>query len=187
MVTAERAERQTFSETQQTTTVPRRWLLTVQVRNLLSRTTDISQSTLEKIDKGLRNQWIETIVVYGLDDKNRCHIGLELTINWMTCGMHVYVSGDKVIIDRTVYTADDLAPEVMNAIEVFNQAVMAEDLRTKWRVIYAENLDGERINQELGFVRPAPLSWVGKISKQSFRVKELPELTVSLLVAESAE
>jgi hypothetical protein len=45
MVTAER------SETQQTTTVPRYWLLTVQVRNLLSRTTDIGESTLEKIDK----------------------------------------------------------------------------------------------------------------------------------------
>jgi hypothetical protein len=83
MVTAERAE------TQQTTTVPRRWLLTVQVRNLLARTTVISQNTLEKFDKGLRNQWIQTIGVYGLDRRNRCRVGLELTIDWHTYSLQV--------------------------------------------------------------------------------------------------
>jgi hypothetical protein len=67
---------------------------------------------------------------YGLDGSARCRLGLELTINWLTNGMHVFMAGDKVTIDRTVY-ADDLAPEVLNAIEVFNQAVIEECLRTK--------------------------------------------------------
>jgi hypothetical protein len=40
------------SETKPTKTVKRSYLLHVQVRNLLSRTTDISQQTLAKFDTG---------------------------------------------------------------------------------------------------------------------------------------
>src|SRR5918999_6000484 len=97
MVTATR------SETQQTKTVPRFWLLQVQVRNLLSRTTASSDSTLAKMDKGLRNQWLREISVYGLDEKNRCHAGVALTIDWATHTMRVLVYGDEVTIDKTVY------------------------------------------------------------------------------------
>jgi hypothetical protein len=179
MVTAERAERQTFSETQQTTTVPRRWLLTVQVRNLLSRTIVISQNTLEKIDKGLRNRWIETVSVYGLDGQTRCHVGLELTIDWHTYSLQVVLWGETVSVNKTVFTEDNLAPEVQNAIVVFNQAAIEERLTTEWRVSYAPGVDVERIRRELGFGPCPPLTWAGKIKKQAFPVKEFPELTVT--------
>jgi hypothetical protein len=173
MVTAERAE------TQQTTTVPRRWLLTVQVRNLLSRTTVISQNTLEKFDKGLRNQWIQTIGVYGLDRRNRCRVGLELTIDWHTYSLQVVLWGETVSVHKTVFTEDNLVPEVGNGITVFTQAVIEERLRTEWRVIYPKGLDRERIDRELGFGPCPPLTWAGKIRKQVFKVKEFPELTVT--------
>jgi hypothetical protein len=167
------------AETQQTTTVPRRWLLTVQVRNQLSRSTDIRQTTLEKFDKGLRNQWLETIGVYGLDRRNRCRVGLELTIDWQTYSLQVVLLGETVSVNKTVFTEDNLAPEVQNAIVVFNQAVIEERLRTEWQVIYPKALDRERINRELGFRPCPPLTWAGKIRKQAFKVAEFPELTVT--------
>jgi hypothetical protein len=172
MVTAVR------SETQQTTTVPRYWLLTVQVRNLLSRTTDIGESTLEKMDKGLSNQWLQTIGVYGLDGNKCCHVGLELTIDWEAYSLLVSVWGNSIPVKKTVFR-DNLAPEVHNAIVVFNQAVIKECLRTEWRVVYPKHLDRERINRELGFAPCSPLRWAGQTREQSFPVAELPELTVT--------
>jgi hypothetical protein len=171
------------SESRQTTTVPRYWLLTVQVRNLLSRTTDISQNTLEKIDKGLRNQWLQTIGVYGLDSKGRCHVGLKLTIDWETYSVQVLVWGETVSVNKTVFAEDNLAPEVGNCIRVFTQAVIEECLRTEWRVGYPKCADEARIDRELGLKTAPPLTWAGKIRKQVFSVAELPELTVTFFEA----
>jgi hypothetical protein len=170
------------SETRQTTTVPRYWLLHVQVRNLLSRTAVVGEETLARIDKGLSNQWIQTIGVYGFDGSDRCHVGLELTIDWETHTIRVLLDGDEVRIDRTVFT-DNLAPEVQNGIKVFNQAVIEDCLRPKWRVFYAKGADTQRLNRELGFVDAAPLAWAGNVRKETYPVPELPELTVTFLEA----
>jgi hypothetical protein len=173
MVTAVR------SETQQTIIVPRRWLLLVQVRNMLSRTTDIGECTLEKIDRGIRNQWIETIGVYGFDGRDRCHVGLELEIDWDAYSVQVALLGETVSVKKIVLTEENLVPEVRNVVKVFTQAVIEARLRTKWIVYYPKDLDGERINRELGFKRPSPLTWAGKIRQQTFEVEEFPELTVT--------
>jgi hypothetical protein len=167
------------SETKPTKTVNRYYLLHLQVRNLLARTTVISQETLAKIDKALIHRWIQTIGVYGLDGNGRCHVGLELTINWLTHTVHLLVAGEEVTIDRTVFSPDDLAPEVQNGVAVFNQAVNAECLRTEWRVSYPKDLDRERINRELGFVPATPLAWAGNVQQKAYPVAELPELTVT--------
>jgi hypothetical protein len=181
MVTAER------SETKPTKTVKRMYLLQLQVRNLLSRTTDISPDYLEKIgDTGIANQWLKAVKVYGFDATNRCHCGLELEINWRRHTIAVVVWGEEVTIKKTVYT-DDLAPEVVNAIEVFNQAVNAELLTPRWRVSYASGVDVERVKQELGLSDAPPITWAGKVFTQSFGITELPELRVRLLIAESDE
>jgi hypothetical protein len=173
MVTATR------TETKHTTTVKRSWLLQWQVRNLLSRTTDISQDTLTKIDTALTHQWIQMIGVYGLDSKGRCHVGLELSIDWVTHTFHLLVTGDEVTIDRTVFSPDDLAPEVHNGITVFNQAVNAECLHPLCRFTYATGAPVEHVRRVLGFVPAAPLSWAGRVEKKNYPVPELPELTVS--------
>jgi hypothetical protein len=172
MVTATR------SKTKQTITVPRFWLCQVQVRNLLCRTTDISQDSLEKIaGMGLRNQWLQTIGVYGIDTENRTHVGLQIRIDWATHTVYVLVEGLEVTIERTVYP-DNLAPEVGNAITVFNQAVIEECLQTEWRVSYCKGVDLEHVRRELGTAPAAPMQWAGKVEQQAFTIKEVPELTV---------
>jgi hypothetical protein len=173
MVTAERAE------TKPTKTVKRLYLLQLQARNLLSRTTDISQNTLEQIDKGLSNQWIRKISVYGLDGNKYCHVGLELTIDWQTYSLLISVWGETLPVKQTVFRENNLAPEVQNAIAVFNQAVIEECLRTEWRVVYPKGLDWAYIDRELGFSPCPPLTWAGKVEKQAYPVPELPELTVT--------
>jgi hypothetical protein len=169
-------------DTSATTTVSCSWLLQVQVRNLLARTTKTSQKWLTKMDTALRLQWIQTIGVYGVDSSGCCHVGLEISIDWVTYNLRVLVVGDEVTIDQTVYV-DDLAPEVINGIAVFNQAVNAECLGTKWQITYAAGVDVARIRRELGFVPAAPLQWVGKVEQQTFTVPELPELRVTFMQA----
>jgi hypothetical protein len=181
MVTAAR------SEPKPTKTHKRMYLIQLQVRNLLSRTTNISPDYLEKIaDRGIPNQWLKAVKVHGFDATNRCHVGLELEIDWVRHTIAVVVLGEEVTINKTVF-ADDCAPEVMNAIEVFNQAVNAECLRTEWRVSYADGVDVERVRRELGLSPAAPLAWAGPVFKQTFGVSELRELKVRLLIAESDE
>jgi hypothetical protein len=170
------------SETQQTITVPRSWIIIVQARHLLYQTTDISQNQLGKIDRALRNQWIELIGVYGLDSANRCHVGLELSINWETYKMQIRLSGETVTVKKTFFADDNLIPVLDNCIRVFNNAVLEAGLRTEWFLTYPESFERERINQNLGF-HPSTLTWAGKISKQVFSVAEFPELSVTFSVA----
>jgi hypothetical protein len=142
---------------------------------------------LEKIGgTGIKNQWLSNIKVHGFDATNRCHAGLELHINWLTHTIEVAVWGEKVTVEKTSF-AEDVAPEVMNAIEVFNQAVIEERLTTEWRVSYAPGVDVEHVRRELGLSPAAPITWAGIVSSQSFGVSELRELKVRLLVAESDE
>jgi hypothetical protein len=187
MVTTVGSEGQTTSKTKSTKTAKRMYLLQLQVRNLLSRTTDISKDYLEKIGgKGIGNQWLRKVSVHGFDGANRCHVGLELEINWIKHTIELAVWGEEVTFKKTVF-ADDCAPEVMNAIEVFNQAMIEQCLTSEWRVHYAPGVDVERVRQELGLHPASPITWAGKVSAQSFGVSELRELKVRLLIAESDE
>jgi hypothetical protein len=143
-------------EPKPTTTVKRSYLLHWQVRNLLARTTQISQETLAKIDTALTNRWIHKIGVYGLDDSGRCHVGLELRINWGTHMVQLLLAGDNVSIDRKIFSPDDLAPEVHNAICVFNQAVNAECLRTKVRLSHPHMLRWSGLGRSWGLSPSRP-------------------------------
>ena len=177
----------TATQSNTTRTGKRPWLLQWQVRNLLRRTTDISQDYLERIcDIGIANQWLGEVSVYGFDQNDRCHAGIELEINWLTHTIELVFWGDEVMVTKSKYT-DGCAPEVDNAVEVFNQAVNAECLRPDWRVSYAAGVDAARVDRELRLQTAPPITWAGKVRKQSSVISELPEMKVILLMAESDE
>jgi hypothetical protein len=141
-------------------------LLQVHVSNLLSRTTGVSQKTRDAVNRGIVNQWIKSIGVYGVDDKNRCHVGLSLIINWPVHTVRVLVMGDRGAIAETVSAQDRLPPEVYNAISsVFNQAVEAGHLRIECYYGYEQGLDPVAIDKELRLHFASP------------KVSELPEIT----------
>jgi hypothetical protein len=172
--------------TDKTKTVNRKYLLQWQVRNMLCRTTVIGEDYLEKIDKGLTNQWFRAVKVHGFDATNRCHAGLECVINWLTHSIEVVVWGAEARINETVW-AEDCAPELINAVTIFNQAANAQCLTTKWRAFCEPGVDVEMVCRELGLVPAPAITWAGKVSQQASQVAELPELTVRLLFAESDE
>jgi hypothetical protein len=177
----------TATQSNTTKTYKRPWLLQWQVRNLLARTTDISEDYLKKIlDKGIANRWLRTVKVHGFDATNRCHIGLELEINWHTHTLELVFWGDEVTVNKTKFR-EGFAPEMWNAVEVLNQAVNAECLRAEWRVSYAEGVDEERVDRELGLKNALPITWAGKVFQQASGISEMPELKVILLIAESDE
>jgi hypothetical protein len=140
----------------------------LQVRILLSRIMGVSRNTLDAIDKGIAKQWMKQIGVYGVDDKNRCHVGLKLTFNWAAQTIHVLVLGDKEAIAETVSTEDELPPEVGNAISEFNQAIEAGHLRTECYCRYEQGLDPVATDKELGVTVAPP------------KISELPELQDTL-------
>jgi hypothetical protein len=175
----------TATQSNTTETYNRPWLLQWQGRNLLRRTTDISPERLKKIcDTGIANQWLCKVAVYGFDQSNRCHVGIALEINWLTHTIELVFWGDEVTVNKTKYT-DDVAPEVDNAVEVFNQAANAECLRPEWRVFYTEGVDAERVDRELGLQDGPPITWAGKIREQYSRIAELPKMKVIVQMAES--
>jgi hypothetical protein len=180
--------RKVMVTTEKIRTAKRAYLVQCQVRNLFSRTTVIEKDYLDKlVGRGIGNRWLSTVMVHGFDATNRCHCGIELHIDWLRYTIEVAVWGEEVRINQTVFAQENVAPEVLNAIEVFTQIVKAEDLRTEWRVRCAEGVDVELVFRELGLVRAPAITWAGKVSSQAAKVTELPELTVRLLIAEIAD
>jgi hypothetical protein len=142
----------------------RSYLLELQVRNLLSRTAGISQNTLDAVITGIANRWITSIGVYGVDDKNRCRVVLELEINWAAQSSQVLGLGEKGVIAETVSTKDDPLPEVATVISAFTQTVEAGHLRTEWYCRYEHGFDRLAFNKKLGATFVSP------------KASELPEL-----------
>jgi hypothetical protein len=171
-----------------TRTAKRAYLLQWQAWNLFSRTTVIKKDYLEKlVGRGIGNRWFSEVSVYGFDATNRSHCGIELEIDWLRYTIEVAVWGEEVRVSQTVWAHEEVAPEVVNAIELFNQIVKAERLRTEWRVRYAQGVDAQMVDRELGLAVAPAITWAGKVSTQTAKVAELPELTVRLLIAENTD
>jgi hypothetical protein len=154
-------------------------LLQVHLRNLLSRIMGISKESKEAITTGIEKQWIRSIEVYGLDDKNLCHVGLILIINWKANAFRVLVVEDSKAIDETVSTKDDLPPAVVTAIidkatQLFNQAVAAGHRRIEWYPRYEQGLDPLAIDKELG------VHFAFRQVPELPEVPEFPEVEISL-------
>jgi hypothetical protein len=130
-------------------------LLELQIRILLSRTAGISQNTLDAVINGIANQRIKSIGVYGVDDKNRCRVILELEINWSKQTCHVMVLGDRGVLAETVLTRDDPLPEVGTVISAFTQIVEADHLRTEWYCRYEHGLELPELKLPFSGVSPA--------------------------------
>jgi hypothetical protein len=175
------------TEAVQIRTAKRAYLLQWQARNMVRRTTVIEDDSLERIGRGITNRWFSEVSVYGFDDTNRCHCGIELEINWLRYTIEVAVWGEEVRINQTVWASEEVAPEVVNGIEVFTQIVNSEALRTEWQCRVTQGVDVEMVCRELRMQRAPAITWAGKVSTQSAKVAEMPELTVRLLIAESTD
>lgn len=174
----------TMTSTLSTTkTYPRIDLLKLQVSIALKRTTNLSDISLKRLLKGVQNQWINRIDIYGVDfaDEARCQLGI--LIDWQRYQVHI--AAGRTTVSPHKGWPDDLAYELGDSIELFMEYVREHRLTTTW--ITGHPPLGEQraaIFAELGLVDADAPPWAGGKVNVTFNVPELDEMTVDLYLLE---
>lgn len=164
-----------------TRTYTRIELLKTQVHIALRRTTTISPETLANtFDRGLDKHWISKIVIYAVDNQNRCKAQLILEIDWDEYNLQMSRGKITVVVDGNKWK-DDTAIELDEVISLFNRYVATYPLTTKWQVYQAGSLSYESWLKELGLVKGADIKWERGWSSP---IPELSELRVGCYLAE---
>ena len=167
----------------QTITVPRIQLINTQIRVALRRTSNINESSLRSIEKGILNKWINRIDIYGFDKKNYCRAQLSLEIDWNEHGLQISKGKVSVTLDES--WNDNTSVEIDEAVRIFNRFLNDYRLSSKWTVTYRPELNRNNINAQLGFSQANPIKWVqGKNLPHTMSINELPELKVGFKFVE---
>src|SRR5436309_16083043 len=103
----------TFTSTV-TKTFTRVDLLMTQIRVALLRAARISQSSLDRIERGVRKAWISNINIYAFDDSSLCRAQLLMGIDWSIHDAKIAVGKTTVVIDER--WSNDTAIEVQEAV-----------------------------------------------------------------------
>jgi hypothetical protein len=174
------ATTRTFSATK---TFPRIALLKLQVSIALKRTTTLSQSSLDKILKGVDNQWIDRINVFGMDASNKAWCQLTIRIDWARHRIHIAAGRTTVSIGKG--WLDDTALELGDSIKLFQDYVAENGLRTYW-TINTVSLGNRRdaAFSAMGLKNADPIQWAGPKANVHFNVPELDEMSVDLYLVE---
>jgi hypothetical protein len=130
--------------------------------------------------KGVQNEWIEWIHVFGFDQLDQARCLLTLHIDWYKYQAHISAGRTTVEIDDR--WPDETAIELHEVLELFNDFAHNNGLRTEWRVAYRPSLDRDEINRILGFQRAAPVSWAGNREGIKNVIPELDETTVEFWI-----
>jgi hypothetical protein len=158
-------------------------LLKLQVSIALRRTTNLSDVALERLLKGVQNQWINRIDIYGVDSTEEARCQLRVLIDWQRHEVHI--AAGRTTVSPHQGWPDDLAFELGDSIELFMEYVRAHRLTTTWFTGHPDL--GERraaIFAELGLVDADTPSWAGGKVNVTFNVPELDEMTVALYLLE---
>jgi hypothetical protein len=164
------------------TTSTRIDLLQTQIRVALRRCTNITQVQLYSVGLGIEKKWIREVVIYGLNAQQLCRAQISLEIDWHAHEVHL--SQGRAVVATDSSWEDNACIEVQEAVGLFNRFVSANQLATKWQVNYALGLDGNEINQQLGFSRAEAVKWTNSPKMQSFVAPELSELKVGCYLSE---
>jgi len=161
-------------------TFARMELLKMQIRIALRRASEISKKNLAAVEKGLDNQWISEVNIYGLDHSGLCRAQLSLEIDWDEHGVQLSEGRARVTIDES--WIDNTAVEIDEAVELFNKYVKINNLKVKLRFYYRSYLDVDYINRQLGFVSAEPITWAAPGVSDNREIPELPELKVGIKI-----
>lgn len=166
-----------------TKTYPRIDLLKLQVSIALKRTTTLSDDALKRLSKGIQNQWINRIDVYGVDSAAEARCQLAIIIDWQLHRVHI--AAGRTTVSPHKGWPDDLAFELGDSIELFMEYVREHGLTTTW--ITGHPPLGHRraaIFAELGLIDADAPRWAGGKADVKFNVPELDEMTIELYLLE---
>jgi hypothetical protein len=164
-----------------TKTFTRVRLLKMQVNIALRRTTQISEDILEStFAKGIERQWINKIMVYGVDSKNYCLAQLTLDVDWDEHNLQINCG--KLNVQVSEKWKDSIAIELDEVIKSFNEYVNDHSLTTKVQFSCVNGLDMGMIDRELNACSSQAVEW--KTSSWSSSIPELSELRVGYYLAD---
>lgn len=165
-----------------TNTYVRKEALKLQFHIALMRSMDpasLSQLGLDGILRGVGNEWIDNLTIYGLDQAGRARAALVLQIDWSRYLVHMNAGRTHVVIDER--WPAETAIELTAAMRLFSEFCRNNRLRTQCRVGYRAGLDAAAIDRALGFRRAHPIPWAGTPEDAMGNpIPELDEMRVQL-------
>lgn len=163
--------------TSTTRTFARLDLLKIQVMTALRRS-GVSESVASKVRLGLDKRYIAIVDVYGVDSAGMAWCHLRLTIDWRAHKLHIEAGRTTVQIDGR--WIDNTAVEIDETLRVFEAYMASRPLTIKLFVEYAEGVDRNRADAELGFVPGTRPNWAGEPVGDSYNVRDLDELSIGI-------
>ncbi len=174
------------SSTSKTKTYPRLELVIMQFRRLIRRCgVNTSDEYIEKLCNALRQGWVQTVSIYGMDSANLSHVEVTLHVDWNEHNRQMSRGVVTVSIDEDVWR-DDLAVEIESMIIVFVEARERDSLNVDWRITLSERVAAdrvlkERVYRELNLVDTAAVKWASSdIESDSMSIQELSELNARI-------
>ncbi len=144
---------------------------------------DISDETLESVELGIRNKWLDEISIYGFTGRGLAVVELSLDIDWNKFNMW----RDRSVHDGMVRIKWNrkVAIEIDATMDRLNNRMQAHNLSPSWRVSIAPGFteqEEETILRTLK-MQHSPVYWDEqgiKDEEEKTRVKDLTELGVGL-------
>jgi hypothetical protein len=164
-----------------TSTYARTELLRVNLELVIARLLENAAGLIERILRpALNQQVIRSLEFFGFDDEHRCHIRLQLNIDWAEHKMQLETSPQARLDSRW---QRGQAPEVRVLLQEFEKVVEERGLRVGavMRLVPGPKPDWLR-----GLVRPGRRSpdWVEPPHSTKYSVRGLSELEVALELAD---
>lgn len=152
-------------------------LIKLQVSRVLQRTR-IDTSSTRQILLGIEKRWISEISVYGLDDKDVCHIELYIKIDWSRNEVHVAAGRDSIDIDDRWH--DGISIEVEQSLTLFEDYSREMALHNIFHVRYSPGTDRQFVRTQLGFKGADPVKWQDGFRGTAMGIPELDEFTIGI-------
>lgn len=140
-----------------TGTYARFGILELQVRSMLRETSEVSEVALKKVSIGLREQYIEQVVVRGLYARGTVGAEMRLTIDWRAYEINLKSGGAMIQVPTS--WSNGIAPSLTEGVRTFLLACSEAELGREWSVVYGRHVDRDRVNRKLGFSPASPRQW----------------------------
>lgn len=159
------------------TTHTRMALIKLQVSRVLQRTR-IEASSTRSILLGIENRWISEISVYGLDDKDVCHIELYIKIDWSRNEIHIATGRDTIDIDDR--WNNGVSIEVEQSVALFEEYSRELNLHNIFHVRCSPGMDRQVVWNRLGFKDVSKVKWRDGFRGTAMGIPELDEFTIGI-------
>lgn len=151
-----------------------------QIRIALRRTYS-NPATIEKVVRGVSQQWLEKITICGEDPSGTIWCQLSLHIDWTRYQLHMTAGRTTMTYDQR--WTEGAAIELDEALSLYDQymrskgAALSSHVYAYCRSSYT-TAQVEGVWQALGFVKAQPKRWAGAANGTTMMIPELDEITV---------